>query len=137
MKIAFAVLMIFSLTALLLIWTALLSNPRDGEDLEEQEKYLEEWKKRKNNKKEEEKGKIEWGKGLPKESGRYVCITKFGEAETYEYSGTYKMFNVSDDDDYKSAVNTCINEHILCWVPKEEFLKMQGFKRKEIEKWRD
>ena len=39
MKIAFAVLMIFSLTA--------LSNPRDDEDLEEQEKYLEEWREKK------------------------------------------------------------------------------------------
>lgn len=47
MKIAFAVLMIFSLTALPLIWIALLSNPRDDEDLEEQEKYLKEWREQK------------------------------------------------------------------------------------------
>lgn len=104
----------------------------DKEEMEEQERYLEEWKKRKNNKKEEGKGKIEWGKGLPKESGKYVCITKFGEVHTYEYSKVYKMFNTADNCDYETAVSTCINEYILCWVPIEEFLKSQGFKRKEI-----
>ena len=45
MRIAFAVLIIFSVISLALVWASLLSGASDDDDeMEEQEKYLKEWR---------------------------------------------------------------------------------------------
>ncbi len=45
MRIAFAVLIIFSVVSLALVWVLLLSEASDdNEEMEEQEKYLKEWR---------------------------------------------------------------------------------------------
>ena len=74
---------------------------------------------------------MEWKTGLPEKSGDYVVLTKYSAIVTIHYSAKYKIFNSYDSDTKKRAQMNSLNDHILKWVPLEDFLKEQGLSNEE------
>lgn len=73
-------------------------------------------------------------KGLPKESGNYVCLLgTYGGLQALNYSQVHKKFNCCDHWSAKEIEQYTI-PHVKAWCPIEEFFEAMGWDEEFLKK---